>query len=516
MIMTMNKKHILTTWALTMLLSLCMSSCIDDESVEGNMSSLSTLTIKGSDDTTMPTYNFDLGEDVVITPEITYDGDESNLSYKWQMGTYTNGQKGKLAEVSTERNLVTKVKVGGSYYFHLTVTDGKVGQSMDYKVNLNRSFEEGYLLTSFDSDGKGNLTFIKIPTPEEIAADKKIVPVEHCMELMNDGISEADLVKAVCGSANLWDGKTSSVLKRILVSTKDYCYFLDPNNFTVLSEIKYADLYPGFKASVFMTDSWMPYAYDKDLKKFAHLNLKYMFPYEYEYFKGGESEDYILCKYSSWGSETSRTFFMNYTNNQVAIFSSYAPWFGINSYFPNAGKLLEGQKLITAFGNGDGSTAYIMSQNETTGAVNLWANSNSYYYINDTDFSGQSLTPTSETAMPEQGARFVYSSKYDRHYYSIGNKVYVYLSNNKFALPDKNQFAIQYGADEDVTFMDVNLSTDELYVATYNKASKRGSFRIYDCKDVRTDNSSAVQPKKEYKDCCGKITYLIYKPSIQS
>ncbi len=178
--------------------------------------------------------------------------------------------------------------------------------------------------------------------------------------------------------------------------------------------------------------------------------------------------------------------------------------------------MLEGQKLITAFGNGDGSTAYIMSQNETTGAVNLWANSNSYYYINDTDFSGQSLTPTSETAMPEQGARFVYSSKYDRHYYSIGNKVYVYLSNNKFALPDKNQFAIQYGADEDVTFMDVNLSTDELYVATYNKASKRGSFRIYDCKDVRTDNSGAVQPKKEYKDCCGKITYLIYKPSIQS
>ncbi len=96
---------------------------------------------------------------------------------------------------------------------------------MDYKVNLNRNFEEGYLLTSFDSDGKGNLTFIKISTPEETAAGKKNVPIEHCLELMNEGVSEAELVKAVSGSVNLWDGKTYSVLTRILVSTKDRMLF---------------------------------------------------------------------------------------------------------------------------------------------------------------------------------------------------------------------------------------------------------------------------------------------------
>lgn len=512
----MNKKHILATWALTMLLSLGLSSCIDDETTDGSMSSLPTLTIKGSDATTMPTYNFDLGEDVVIKPEVTYGGNESDLTYKWQMGTYTNGQKGELKEVSTERNLKAKVKVGGSYYFHFTVTDGKVGQSMDFKVNLNRSFEEGYLLTSFDSDGKGNLTFIKTPTPEEIEAGKKIVPVEHCLELMNEGISEAGLVKAVSGSVNLWDGKTSSVLTRILVSTKDGCYFLDPKNFTVLTEIKYSDLYPGFQASEFMPDSYTPYAYDKNMKKFAHLNLKYMFPYEYTYFKGGESDDYILCKYTSYGSETSRTFFMDYAHNQVSIFSAYASYFGLDTYFPNAGTLLNGQKLITAFGNGDGSAVYIMAQSNVTGSVNLWTNGNSYYYINDNEFTGQSFNPTSETAIPGQGARFVYSSQYDRYYYYVGNCIYVYLNSNQFALPNKDQFALQYGADDEVSFMDVNLSTDELYVATYNKVSKRGSFYIYDCKDVRTDNSGGVKPKKEYKDCCGKITYLMYKPSIQS
>ena len=172
--------------------------------------------------------------------------------------------------------------------------------------------------------------------------------------------------------------------------------------------------------------------------------------------------------------------------------------------------------MITAFGNGDGSTVYVMAKGNVAGSINLWTNSNSYNYINEEDFTSQSFTPTSETAVPDQGARFVYSSKYDRYYYSLGNSIYVYLNSNQFTLPNKNQFAVQYGADEEVTFMDINLSTDELYVATYNKTSKRGSFYIYDCKDVRTDNSSAVKPKKEYKDCCGKITYLMYKPSIQS
>ncbi len=512
-----NKKiQILMVMALSAMLSTGLSSCINDESVEGDASSIPTMKIKGSDETTMQTYNVDLGNDVVINPEITYSGNEADLTYTWQMGTYTNGAKGDLAVVSHDRNLNYKVRAGGTYYFHYTVTDGKVGQSIDYKVNINRTFEEGYLLTSFDADGKGNLTFIKIPTTEEIEAGKVITPVEHCVELMNDGFSEASLVKAVSGSVNLWDGKTSSVLKRILVSTTDCCYFLDPNNFTLLSEIKYTDLYPGFKASEFMPDSYTPYAYDKDMKKFAHLNLKYMFPYEYSYFAGCEAEDMILSKYQSWGSEYSHTFYVDYDANKVSIFSAYASYFGLDTYFPDAGNLLDGQTLITAFGNGDGSTVYILSRNNTTGDINLWANSNSYYYINAEEFEGQYLTPTAETAVPGKGARFVYSSTYDRYYYSLDNAVYVYLSSNKFALPTKDQYAISYDANEEVTFLDINFSTDELYVATYNKTSQRGSFYIYDCKDVRTDNSDAVQPKKAYKNCCGKITYLMYKPSIQN
>jgi hypothetical protein len=503
--------------ALATLLSVGFTSCITDDSTEANASSIPTLSITGSDAETMPVYNFDLGNDIVIKPEINYTGDEADLTYKWQVGTYNGGVKGDLEDVSTERDLSVKLKTGGAYYFHFTATDGRVGQSCDYKVNLNRSFEEGYLLTSFDADGKGNLTFIKIPTPEEIEAGKTIVPVEHCLTLMNEDISEDDLVKAVSGSVNLWDGTTSSVLSRILVSTKESCYFLDPNNFTALSEIKYSDVYPGFKATDFMPDDTnTPYAYDSKMKKFAHLNLKYMFPYEYSYYKDFTTEGALLCKYLSYGSETSRTFYMDYTNNKVSIFSAYASYFDLDTYFPNTGSLLNGQQLLTAFTNDDGNSAYIMAKSQTTGQINLWTNTDTYYYLKENEFTGQSFAATSNSAVPEQGTQFVYTPTYDRYYYSIGSSVYVFLASNQFTLPDKNQYALNFDSNEEVTFIDVELSTDELYVATYNKQTQRGSFYIYDCKDVRTDNSAAVKAKKEYKNCCGRITYLMYKPSIQS
>ena len=82
-------------------------------------------------------------------------------------------------------------------------------------------------------------------------------------------------------------------------------------------------------------------------------------------------------------------------------------------------------------------------------------------------------------------------------------------------MPDKSQYAIQFAANEEITFLDTNLSTDELYVATYDKTTQRGNFYIYDCKDVRTDNAAAVKAKAEYKNCAGRISSVMYKPSIQ-
>lgn len=514
----MKKKNIFSIMTVAVMLSLSLASCISDDSTDGNKA-IPQLAIEGSDATTMPEYNIYLGNECVIKPAISYNGNSEDLKYQWMVGTYTNGQKGDLEEVSTEPELKYNFTSGGSYYVHLNVTDGKVGKTVNYQVNVNRTFENGYLITSSDADGKGNLSFVKILTPEEIAAGEKEVVVEHCMEKINEDVSEDGLLKAFIATANLWDGSHSSVLKRVLVSTQDRCYFLDPNNFTVLTSIDYASLYPGFKASAFMPDSYMPYAYDKDMKKFAHINLQFMFPYDYQYFHGCEPEQMVENYFSQWGTPTEKTFFLNYSANTVAIFSSYASWYGFDNNFPDCKNLLDGQKLITAFSGVEPNDSYItpvyiLSKDESSNELYLWENG-STNFMEPAGFVSQKMAITDNTAVPAQGASFVVTATYGRYYYAVDNAVYVFLPQNTFSLPNKNQYAIQFGANEEVTYLYVDLATNELYVATYDKNTKRGSFYIYDCADVRTDNAGNVQPKESHKNCAGRISYVIHKPSIQ-
>lgn len=511
----MKTRNIFSAWALMATLSLTMTACISDDSNEGSYN-IPQLNVKGADGDEMPTYNFYLGSDCVITPEITYTGgDEANLKYSWKIGSMANGVMGELEEVSSERDLKYTFTSGGTYYAHFTVSDGQVGKAVNYRININRTFEEGYLLTSTDADGKGNLAFVKILTPEEVAEGQKPVIIEHSLETMNEGYSEQGLIRAVIGTVT-WP----KVIKRVLVSTDKHCYIVDPNNFTIITDIKYEDLYPGFKATHFMPDAYTPWAYDSSTKKFAHINLTYMFPYEYQYYLGCNAEDFVSCKYMMWGSESVYTFFNNYSQNKVAMFSSYAPYFGIDTFFPDTEDLLAGHQLITTFyGTQPGSNyvtpTYILSRDETTGDIVLWSNSEDSYYYVTSNFTRQDFAATASTAVPSRGTTLVASASYQRYYYAVGNCVYVLLTTTEFVLPDKSQYALQFGSNEEITFMDVNLSTDELFVATYDNTSKRGNFYIYDCKDVRIDNATAVKPKAEYKSCAGRISNIVYKPSIQ-
>lgn len=500
------------TVALALCASLFTTSCIKDDSTAAT-ETLPQLTVEGSDAETMPVYNFYLGEDCVLKPQVSYNGNAENLTYEWKVGTYANGQKGTLETVSTDKELTYKFINGGSYYVHLTVTDGRVGKVADYQVNINRTFEKGYLLSSTDADGKGNLSFVKILTEEEKANGQEEVVIEHCMNHMNSDISEDKLIKAVIGTVS-WPKS----IKRVVVSTEENCYFLDPNNFTVIANLKYSDLYSGFKASEFMPDSYVPYAYDKNMKKFAHLNLTYLFPYEYQYYAGLEAEDFIFCKYSYWGRESSATLFVDYTKNLARYFDAYASYYGYDSNYPQCGTLPEGQKLLTGYK--DGSNAYIFAKEESTGDLYYWTYTpisldySTYEYLPEV-FESQKLDANANLAAPKQGTRFVLTPTYNRYYYALDNKVFVFLPNVAFTLPTTDQYAIQFDANEEVTFLDVNFDTEELYVATYDKTTQRGNFYIYDCKDVRTDNASGVKPKETHKSCAGRISYLIYKPSIQ-
>lgn len=507
----MKRKNIFSTMVLALGLTMGLSSCISDDSTDGTQT-LPELSIKGSGASTLPTYNVYLGNVCDIKPEISYNGNASDLKYQWEVGTYVNKVKGELKEISTEPELKYNFTSGGSYYVHLTVTDGKVGQVVEYQVNVNRTFEEGYLLSSVDADGKGNLSFVKVLTPEEIAAGTKEVVMEHCMTRQNPNISEDDLVKAVSGKETY-----PTEVTRIMVSTKERCYFLDPNNFTVLSSISYTDLYPGFQASEFVPWGKTPYAYDKNMKKFATLDLSYMFPYEYKYLLGLEMEACLISDYlNAYEIKNQKIFYMDYTKSQVSMVEPYAAYMG-RPAFSNVGELLKGQNLLTAFQTPDNTAACILTASENGDKVTLWKDSDpyNYYYLEDKAFVSENLEVTGNTAVPVQGTRFVGSFKYKRMFYPIGNCVYVYLPRNAFALPDKDQYAIKFSESEEITYMDVNFDTEELYVATFDKNTQKGNFYIYDCKDVSTDNHGDIQPKEAHKACAGRISYLMYKPSIQ-
>ena len=101
-----------TAYILCMSAMLGVSSCISDDSTFENIE-IENLSIAGTENETMQVFNFNLGNECVITPEITYSGNESDLIYEWSIGTYKDGTKGNLSVVSEERILNYKFTEGG-------------------------------------------------------------------------------------------------------------------------------------------------------------------------------------------------------------------------------------------------------------------------------------------------------------------------------------------------------------------------------------------------------------------
>ena len=224
-----------------LMMAVCaLASCINDESDYGNEGSIPSLKVSGDDQTAMPVYNFNLGETVVINPEINYSGNAADLTYHWQVGTYTNSVKGKLEDAGNERSLTYSFEQGGTYYAHLNVTDGRVGKAVDYQINVNRTFEQGYVLVSNDAQGNGNLAFVSIPTKE----GEKPILMEHCLERMNDGMTMRNLL-----GMEVYTITWPSTITRVFVLGQDKGYCIDANTFSVLTEIDYSEIYPGFKAT---------------------------------------------------------------------------------------------------------------------------------------------------------------------------------------------------------------------------------------------------------------------------
>lgn len=494
-------------YSVSPLLALVMglSSCISDDS-EDVTAFLPTIRIEAADTTMMPVRNFNLGEDAMITPDVSYSG-ERELIYTWYIGTYKNGVKGEMKKVGEEKTLTHRFASGGVYYAHLTVTDGRVGSVKDYRINIRRTFEEGYLIVSNDAQGKGNLAFVKTMTPEELAAGEKQVYMEHIIERMNKGLAVGRLCGAMHGVMT-WP----KTIHRIIASTDDYSYFFDPNTFSVISSIRYEDVVSGFKASGFYADSYSPFAYDAAKKRFVHLNQQYMFGYEQSSFRGQSFQDLFQSSYAAYGSVYYSNLYVDYLAGMVKALNMNTGKFG------TTGNRLAREEIVSCFLSpvqGYVRHNLVLTHSKTEPERWYLHDYTGVAYLAEGD-NGKTteFTITPATAVPAQGSRFIFSEPNNRYFYAVDNRIYVFVPFGRNPMPDKNQWAVEMPSGETITCMNLNARNDEIYVGTMTTSTGRGNFYIFKCTDIKTDNQGMVRPVATHKDIADRISQIIYKPSL--
>lgn len=496
-----------------------LTGCIDDSSSYGGqpIPELSVIT-NATDPDKLPEVNFNYGENCVITPQIRYDGN-GQLEYEWSIGTYDNDSKGELEVVSNEEVLTYFFPKGGSYYAHLKVTDGTVGVVQEYQVNINRTFEQGFIIISNDARNIGNLAFIKDLTPEEVEAGMSPIVMEHCLERVNQNIGEDKIAGATVMRMS-WP----SEITRIVVACGSKILFIDPNTFISITTIENEKVIPGFHADMLIGGT-NAIAYDTDLQRFITIRGEDMLGVESN-VKRDPFDTFFSGNYYAYGTQYYHNFFVN--RSPLAIWhQSYEGRIDAGDLTDGNGySILKDKELVNVF----------MGEPEQYQISGRWVSyypghiitrdvTNGKYYHskirgfspNDTELvlvSHNEITYNAQSAIPATEGAIAVSAKYHRVYYSCGNRVYVMLiSENGVNWPATTQAVLTYPDDEEVTFMTVNESSEELIVATANKQSGRGSVYMYDSANVRTDMPD-TPANAEYKNCADRISNIFYKPRV--
>lgn len=506
------------------------SSCIDDNSSYGG-SELASLSISVPGDAEMPIYSYNYGDECELTPTVNYDGD-GELTYEWSIGTYDNGIKGSLEVVSNEKVLHHFFDEGGSYYAHLVVTDGKVGTVQDYQIDINRTFEQGYLLISNDKNGNGNLAFIKDQTREEIEAGEPTIIMENCLQRINPELDKEQLVGV---KIIKWFVSNTKSISRVLIGTEKQGLYLDPNTFVVSSAINYNDIISGFKSTMLLADYTNPIAYDPIAKKFILMDSQYMFGYESSTWKNINVDDIVSYTYTSGANQTTDNYFVTYEPfNVYGMVLDMNTWAykltGVSELGEN-GLLLNNEEPVAIF-KGEGILGsygtmnypcYIISRNKENGKMYTTGVSGFGAYSFGLTLTGrEEMSVDTSTALPKKDSKIIASDLVHRTYYYNDNCVYAMLQDGTaFNLPSTSQSALSFPENEEVTFVGINTDPDnnstteseDLLVATADKTTGRANVYIYDIKDVRTDNPNAT-PKFEYRNCADRIIEMLYKPRI--
>lgn len=517
-----------------MAVSVLSQSCIDDSSAYGG-NPLPELSVKVPGDAEMPVYSFNYGEDCVLTPDVHYDGD-GELTYEWSVGTYANGVKGELTKVSNDKTLVYFFPEGGAYYAHLTVTDGEVGLAQDYEIDINRTFEQGYLLITNTPEGKGNLAFIKDLTREEIEAGLTTTIMENCLQRVNDNVGDSKLISA---KVITWYAFVPGVgpveTNRLAVITENEGLYIDPNTFVVAADIKYNDVIPGFKADQMIINNTSSVVLDHNMKRYLTLNSDNMFGYEDSEWKGSFFDAVISNTYTYGSNQTTENYFYNRSPLAVIGWLPYKTdkWAWTNELNPNGtpvfpdengNPLFTNEELVVIFkgevGNST-STGYcfVISRNKTTGKLYSTAISGFGGYSKKLTIVGRKeIVTTASSALPQTESQVIGSDLYHRTFFFNDNKLYVMLLNSfTYNLPTVSQAAITFPANEEITYMMIRANrtsgSEDLVIATADKSSGRANVYIYDVKDVRTDNPNP-SPATVYRNCSDRITTMMYKPRI--
>ena len=96
---------------------------------------------------------------------------------------------------------------------------------------------------------------------------------------------------------------------------------------------------------------------------------------------------------------------------------------------------------------------------------------------------------------------------YQVAFYPVDNGLYAYyLLNASPRLPSTP--LITYPAGEEITCLNVNVATNELYVGTYTEATGRGNVYIYSVANLRSGN---LEPTHEFLQSTDRIVDIRYK-----
>lgn len=497
---------------LLILLALGLTACVDDES-KGITTPLPELSIAGSDSETMPVYNVYYGNEVTIDPGV--ESSSENLTYTWGYGTYTevttgSFQKGDLTTISNEPVLHFAFPGEGSYYVHLTVTDGTVGDMMEYRVNVTNYYDKGILVVANSADGHGNLGFIKELTAEDIAAGETWHLEEHTLEAVNPDLEVGTLIGADRTNAASTPFTQTPIL---IVAQDDRCYYVNSTTFEVNSYSLYDEIFTGFRATHFLSaDSYAsyPFVYDKNMGESIHMQKAYWFVYSHAMDIYHYQYDDVITGYTWQSSINSKTLSPVYVDYSIPEIYDYNSMFGRFG----TGDLLAGQNLLMVARETASSTLHLVTQSrenplELTQYTLTSAYNEDWTGIDFVVPDGGKTTYTASTAdgIPAQGTHMALAQDYQVAFYPVDNGLYAYyLLNASPRLPSTP--LITYPAGEEITCLNVNVATNELYVGTYTEATGRGNVYIYSVANLTSGN---LEPTHEFLQSTDRIVDIRYK-----